>query len=419
MPKLWLPNVEEVLPENDINYSPVFVPKTLELLPRFLLCLERGDAIISPKAGDPEFTAYIARLSGLGSPAAWLLETSGRSNPYSLVETALSDRALMARLRAMGSKGGWTLEPFIESPRAIRLSRETGIPTDKTHPSLVFNGVITKLNDKGHFKELARDLGVKTPGGRLAESMPALEKAIDLVSEQNNDRVMLRKALYGGGLGNMSGSRAELLSKIYDWYNGGRILIEPFLDITSVAGSLAAITKDGVEFAGVDAQTFCDGKWNGFDFPHHDGAASAEIKRLTLLLAWAVRTTGARGYLNVDWALTSGAPLRPLALECNFRNNGFAYVLDFARRYFKAAPGELFIRYREGMSCGHTGAAALLKRMAKLTVNGRPLLLDRAGLKSGAALTTPPLKGRCSIAVFARSQACIKEATSKLSEAGL
>ena len=338
MPKLWLPNIEEVLPENDINYSPVFVPKTLEILPRFLLCLERGDAIITPKTVDPDFTAYIAGLSGLGRPSSWLLGTSGRSDPYSLVETALSDRTLMARLRAMGSKGGWTLEPFIESPRAVRLSRQTGIPTDKTHPSLVFNGVITKLNDKGHFKDLARDLGVRTPGGYLAESMPALEKAIELVSKQNNDRVMLRKTLYGGGLGNMAGSRAELISKIYVWYNGGRILIEPFLDITSVAGSLACITNEGVEFAGVDAQTFRDGKWTGFDFPHNDGTASAEIKRLTLLIAWAVREKGARGHINIDWAITSGEPDRPFALECNFRNNGFAYVLDFARRHFQAAP---------------------------------------------------------------------------------
>jgi hypothetical protein len=136
MPKLWLPNVEEVLPENDVNYSPVFVPKTLELLPRFLLCLEHGDAIITPKTIDHEFTAYIAGLSRLGSPSNWLMETSAKSHPYSLVETVLSDRTLMARLRAIGAKGGWTIEPFIESPRAVRLSRETGIPTDKTHPSL-------------------------------------------------------------------------------------------------------------------------------------------------------------------------------------------------------------------------------------------------------------------------------------------
>jgi len=415
---LWLPNVEEVLPENDINYSSVCVPKTLDLIPRFLPCLHKGDAIITPRPIDPEFTDYIAGVSDLGNPQAWLLEVSGRSSPYSLVESILADKTLMSRLRAMGA-GGWTLEPYLESPRVLRLSRETDITTGKTHPSLVLTGIITRLNDKGHFKELARDLGVKTPGGYLAESMPALEKAIDLVAEQNNDRVMLRKTLFSGGLGNMPGSRSELLSKIYDWYNGGRILIEPFLDITCVAGSLAAITETGVDFAGVDAQTFCDGKWNGFDFPHPDSAASKEIKRLTLLIAWAVRATGARGYLNVDWALTADGAERPLALECNFRQNGFAYVLDFARHYFKAAPEELVIRYREGMTCGHGGTAALIKRLSKIKVHGRALLLDRPGMKAGAALTTPPLRGKCSIALFARDHAYIKEATAALAAAGL
>ena len=417
--KLWLPNVEEVLPENDVNYETVFVPKTFELFPRFLHCLAQGDAIVSPQPLDRDFCSYVAGLSGLGETKKWLLELEAHSRPYSLVDSILADKEIMLRLAGRAEGGSWIIEPFIESPRIMRLSRETGIPTDKTNPQLVLNGVVTRLNDKGSFKELAKKLGIKATGGYLADSMPALEKAIDLVSKENGDRVMLRKTLYGGGLGNLSGGRERLLYEIRSWYNGGRILIEPFLDIRQVAGSLAVIGEGGARFLGVDVQTFCDGKWSGFDFPHPDAGLAARIKDMTMLVGAEVHAMGARGSLNLDWALTAAEPEEPLTLECNFRNNGFGFVLDFAARYFSAAPEELFIRYREGLSCGHGNTSALVRRLSAVTAAGKPLLITGPGRASGAVMMTPPLKGKCSIAIFSRDQAYIKEATAALSGAGL
>ena len=416
--KLWLPNVEEVLPENDVNYEKVFVPKTFELFPRSLLCLAPGDAIVSPRPLDPDFCAYIAGLSRLGSPKNWLIELRANSKPYSLVESLLLDRGAMARLKEL-DRGAWVIEPFIESPRIMRLSRDTGIPTDKTNPQLVLNGIVTMVNDKGTFKELARSLRVLTIGGYMADSMPALEKAIDLVSEKYGDRVMLRKTLYGGGLGNLSGGKERLLYEIRGWYNGGRILIEPFLNIQHVAGSLAVISDRGVSFLGVDVQTFCDGCWSGFDFPHPDTAQAARIKELTLLIAKRVSAMGARGSLNVDWAFTAERPEEPLALECNFRNNGFGYVLDFATRYFAAPPGKIFIRYREGLSCGGESTASMIKRLAAIEAGGRPLVITGPGRKEGAVIMTPPLNGKCSIALFSPDPAFIKDATAALAGAGL
>lgn len=417
--KLWLPNVEEVLPENDVNYGHVFVPKTFELFPRFLLCLAPGDAIVSPQRLDQDFCTYIAGISGLGGVRNWLIELDGQSKPYSLVESLMLDWGAMRRVRELAASDAWTIEPFIESPRIMRLSRETAIPTDKTNPQLVLNGVITKINDKGSFKELAKGLGVNTVGGYLADSMPALEKAIDLVSKENGDRVMLRKTLYGGGLGNLSGGRERLLYEIRGWYNGGRILIEPFLDIKHVAGSLAVIGPKGARFLGVDVQTFCDGRWSGFDFPHPEAAQAGRIKELTMLIAAKVHGLGARGSLNVDWAFTADKPGEPLALECNFRNNGFGYVLDFASRYFSVPPDKLFIRYREGLSCGSETTASLIMRLSGIKIGGHQLVITGPGRKEGAVLMTPPLKGKCSVALFSQDPAFIKEATAKLSEAGL
>lgn len=414
MPRLWAPNIEEVLPENDVNYKSVFVPKTLEIFPRYLLCLSPGDRILSPRPLPEGFCAYIARVSGLGPVTSWLMEVKGGSDPYSLAESTLADTDVMRQLKVMGRSGGWTLEPFIESPRILRLSRETGIPTDKTRPDLVLNGTVTRFNDKGYFKDFAKRLGVATVPGYIADSMPALEKAIGLTTGGHEGRAMLRKTLYGGGLGNLSGTPGSLLEEIQIWYNGGRVLIEPFLPPHSVAGSLAAVTADGVRFRGVDLQTFADGKWTGFDFPHPDAALARRIEELTLRLAEAAAAEGARGYLNFDWACSGG---EPLSLECNMRNNGFAYVLDFAAGYFG---GPRLIRYREGVKTRAADTRDLVEALSSVTAGGRPLLIAERGQDEGAVIMTPPLRGACSIAIFGKTHDYIREATLKLAEeAGL
>lgn len=414
MPRLWAPNIEEVLPENDVNYKPVFVPKTLEIFPRYLLCLSPGDRILSPRPLPEGFCSYIARVSGLGPVNSWLMNVDGRSDPYSLAESVLSDRRTMEVLRGMGRDGGWTLEPFIESPRVLRLSRETAIPTDKTRPDLVLNGTVTRFNDKGYFKDFAKKFGVATVPGYIADSMPALEKAVRLTSGGHEGRVMLRKTLYGGGLGNLSGSREDLLREIGSWYNGGRVLIEPFLPPHSVAGSLASVTASGVKFRGVDLQTFADGKWTGFDFPHPDRELAERIEELTLRLAKAAASEGARGYLNFDWACSDD---EPLSLECNMRNNGFAYVLDFAAGYFG---GPRLIRYREGVKTRAADTRDLVEALSSVTAGGRPLLIAERGQEEGAVIMTPPLRGACSIAIFGKTHDYIREATLKLAEeAGL
>ncbi|MDT8287838.1 MAG: hypothetical protein RQ748_12070, partial [Elusimicrobiales bacterium] len=177
----------------------------------------------------------------------------------------------------------------------------------------------------------------------------------------------------------------------------------------------AAVTPSGVAFRGVDLQTFADGKWTGFDFPHPDAELGGRIEKLTLKLARAAAAEGARGYLNFDWASSGNG--EPLSLECNMRNNGFAYVLDFAAGYFS---GPRLIRYREGVKTRAADTRDLVEALSSVTAGGRPLLIAERGQEEGAVIMTPPLRGSCSIAIFGRTHEYIREATLKLAEeAGL
>ncbi|HBA60383.1 MAG TPA: hypothetical protein DCZ92_06130 [Elusimicrobia bacterium] len=416
MPRLWVANAEEALPEDDIFYSKYFATKTMRIFPRFLLCLKPGDCLVVPTTIQEDFAEYISALLKLGPVKNITLRLDKLSKPYSMVDSILADHDALAAIKAKVRGGGWTIEPFIETPRIVRLARETGVPTDMTHPELVWNGMISVLNDKASFKKLAATLNIPTVPGCEADSMPALEKAIKLMAIAYPD-IMLRKVKYAGGAGNAHGTAEDLLKLIPDWYNGGKILIEPFLDIASVAGSLAYLGADVAKFIGIDKQVIKDGGWSGFDFPYPAGPGPGKIKDYTVKLADAVQSSGARGYLNVDWAFKAGSPDSPLALECNFRSNGFGYITEFAEKYFGRNWDDMHICCRESVKTSAADTAGLIKKFAGLRVKGKPLLMTGPGASEGAVITAPPFAKSFSAAVFSKDRDFTAQALALIEEA--
>lgn len=415
MPRLWVANAEEALPEDDIFYSKNIATKTMRIFPRFLLCLKRGDCLVVPTDIQEDFADYIIKLLDLLPPEKTLLKINHLSKPYTMVDSILDDKEAVNNIKQLTKSNDWVIEPFIETPRIIRLAREINIPTDMTHPELVWNGMINVLNDKASFKRLSSTLNIPVVDGFETDSMPALEKAIKLSGEKY-DEIMLRKVKYAGGAGNMHGSVDELLKTIPDWYNGGKVLVEPFLNLHSVAGSLAYLGQEKTHFIGIDKQVFKNGGWTGFEFPYPQGKGRSKVKEYTQRLADAVQSSGARGYLNLDWAFTKEAPENPIALECNFRSNGFGYVTDFAEKYFGRTWQNMYISCRESIPTSAKDTATLIKNFEKIKVNNRPLLITEIGAKEGAVITSPPFDGGFSAAVFSKDPDYTKEALRVLQE---
>ncbi len=400
MPRLWVANAEEALPGDDLLYEQFFAAKTMRMFPRFLLCLRPGDCLVAPAPIPDDFAAYVAGLLRLGDPSRLLLRVGTLSHPYTLVESILQDEPALEALRERCREGSWVLEPFIETPRIMRLAIESGVPTSKTSPLLVWGGLVGRLNDKGAFKKLASALGVRTVPGLEAETVADLEDALARMAV-GRQRLMLRKVSYAGGAGNIQGSPEELLARLPDWYNGGKVLVEPFLDIASVAGSLASVGPEGLQFLGIDLQVIRDGGWAGFDFPYPDGPGARRVRDWTMRIAEAVRDSGARGYLNLDWAFLVDSPGSPVVLECNFRHNGLAYVTEFACNYFGEGWERLAICSREGLPTSARSTGELLARLSGLVLDGQPVLIQAPGASRGAVLTAPPDGGAFSVAVFA------------------
>lgn len=408
MRRLWLINIDEAAHADDIQYAAFAVPKAVTFVRKYLFFVQPGDAILSPCDVGEDFLSYVSSINGLGKSSGWFFRVKPAGKPYSLAGSILADRRLMDRLRKMARSKDWALEPYLESPQILELAKATGIPTRRSDPDKILDGTLLKLNDKGHFKALAKMLGIDTVPGYLASDAPSLAAAIRQISHENNDRIFLRKTRYTGGFGNLCGRREELLKKLPSWYNQGEVLVEHWLPFEETVGSLVTLNARAARFWGIDRQLLGKGHWAGFSYPHPDAYLTSRIRAMSLRLAVEIRKRNARGDLNLDWGILrdrDGSP-RPIALECNFRHNSFGHVMHFAQRYFASALSKPCILYRGDFPLAKKVSAfpALTKALGRIKLDEEPVFIHEPGKRRGAVVMSPPEDGRCTLVLFGNTQ---------------
>ncbi len=415
MPRLWVANAEEALPIDDVLYDYYRSHKTGALYARFLTCQRPGDVLVLPVSVDGEFIDYIGTVLSLEGLASRLLIPE-HTEARLLGEAIMNSPQLMKTISQLCAGSDWYLEPFYQSLTMVVLSEALGLPMHGTAPELIRSGLIERLNSKHEFKLLTANTGILTVPGYVARSLPELRNAISLW-QRFDMPIMLRKSKYAGGAGNMSGRAEELLSRVFDWYNCGVVLCEPFMDIAEVCGSLVRLSDAGIELLGLDRQMFEDGGWCGFTFPFSDEMEKDlsfyrldEVGAGALRLAQIAYDLGARGYMNVDWGFLNGQVHYPLALECNFRNNGFSYVVEMAQHYFGARWRDLAIYCHEGVPTRYQSFAELKSSLHGLRCRGKAAFIETPGFSEGVVITNPPSHGVISLAIFGPDHKYLDEA---------
>lgn len=424
MPKLFLPNAENVIPTSEGGFAEFFRHKTLKVFPRFLCSLNPGDVLVTPTPIEPSFQKYICSLLNLGSPEQTVINVKMASSCL-LTDAIKADTDALQAIKERCQGEDWFVEPYIQTEPIFELGQQLELPVKGTAQKYLAFGLIDNLNSKDFCKALAIGAGCHVPPGMCADSLTTLERTIDTVSAQLTEQsgqtqpqLMLRKIQSAGGAGNLAGTATELKAALPHWYGGSRVLVEHFLDFETVCGSLSLINDQGCHFVGLDSQVFdSHGGWCGFDYPANVVGPEADEALSELLaginrLGRSVYLAGARGYLNMDWGLARNAQgkLEPVFLECNFRHNGFGYVVDIAKHFFGSHWSSLHISSRESLPTTAANTDELLTKLSSLTYEGEPLLLHKTKGRRGLVITSPPTHGTVALAALGESEEYVESA---------
>jgi hypothetical protein len=299
-----------------------------------------------------------------------------------------------------------TFEPYLETAEILKLSRLTGIPAGRTPATLVLTGLIKQLNHKGYFEEIALMAGAEIPDGIYADSDEKITEAILEMKNRGYGMLMLKKAEYAGGAGNLSGSPDDLLQALPAWYNGGGLKIEEFLNLETTIGSLALLRDDDFVYMGDDEQIFDKGLWSGFHYPCKDRHISSQIKDLTMKFAEIIHKMGARGYLNMDWGIVNrDGKKQIIAIEINFRHNGLSCMVELA----SGLPGgitektNLLYYGKFSLPAEMTEFKDLTDILREIRYDGNSLLIEKPDKNKGVIISTPILEGKAGLLIVGDS----------------
>lgn len=334
MPKVWVINIENTIGPEAAE------PILAFYLPRYLPLLHPGDFFITPVPLDERYVAYITRLRKLPPPEQWLLSPAKLPRPYSLCRAIYEDEKLLGRLRAENAKTPLTLEPFMQTAEALELANKAGLGWLGCTPAAIAAGYPSDINNKAKFKQVAKTLGIRHIACRVETTLDGISKAAEELSEGGTRRILVKKFHSAGGHGNFAGTPAEVLPRVAQWHKGEAVLVEPYERLDLVCGTLTRVTETGCEFIGTDRQFIQGEAWHGCLYPY---AEHPELKELSLAFARHYYANGARGYVNLDWGF--GPDGEAVAIECNFRHNGFAHILKIAETVFGLTRDRAHIKF--------------------------------------------------------------------------
>ncbi|MBF0312528.1 MAG: hypothetical protein HQK50_16530 [Oligoflexia bacterium] len=337
--KIWIPNLDDLGPSFDPDIASAAES-------RYLWFLNEGDLAVLSRATSDSFLKYLSKfIPSLASEnILFPISTKSGERKLKLVNSILADRSLLQKLKELAKqRTDLYLASYIASPSILQLSEVTGIPLDPlqmpTRP-FISGGLTYVFNSKSKMKLVANELAIPFIAYSVANSYIELEKSVyQLIKSHNPHKLILKKALSGGGHGNYSGTPENVLSIAQTWYReecevAEEILIEPYMNFKEIIGALAYVSEDNIYFHGIDKQLIENDGWSGMIYPYINEKWGEQIKNWTLKFASRLQNAGGRGWFNLDFAtyLDSKGCEQVVFMESNFRCNGFALMLEIAKK---------------------------------------------------------------------------------------
>jgi hypothetical protein len=328
--RLWIMNMEHAL-DNYLDASRVLEKGFM----RYTMLVEQGDLFVTLPNTNRDFLEYVSCIKKLGKVEDWAIQLNELSNPCDIVDSIMRDSLVVSILKKIAQNDDYFIEPYIASSKLKVLSDFLGIPLAGHVCSAFKDENYIKLNDKKFFKDLSKKLDIDTTKYFFASNKEELTLLIKKISSEYS-KLIIKKTFSAGGFGNLIGSPFELISLLETWgEKEGCFLVEPFLNMQDVLGSLLFVSKNNYEFMFLDKQIFKDHIWSGCSYPYANKDICNEIEKYNAIYAKYMLDQGLEGYINIDWGLIREDGVNKIyALEANYRYNGFLFVLDVAKNVF-------------------------------------------------------------------------------------
>lgn len=414
MHKVWVINLEEAVGKS------ISRNLLLQVCCRYLWCVNHGDYFISTIQFPEEYLEYVCALKNLPADYSWIIEIPDVSSYKLTGDAILHCRTAFEKLAQLAKKGTYKIEPYIETAKMIEVAERAGLSIGLTDKKLVNAGFVNQLNNKVYFKKLSAELGIRTIPGGVAGNLQEIQEAVAAIARQGKSKVMIKASNSCGGCGNLSGDMDYISKELKSWYNGDEVLVEPVLNFVETIGSLAVIKENSLDYYGLDCQlinAFC---WVGCSYPYDASQFSKKIQECTLQYAGKIQAMGGRGWLNLDWGIECGSDgnYSLIAIEANFRHNGFKYILDVAQEMLTKKQHHAYIKYYMDypISSRFKNFPALVEKTKAIRLNGESLLITKAGAKGGVLYVSSLQQSKTAVIIVGHSSEYVMKAEKVIKE---
>ncbi|MGI5479225.1 peptide ligase PGM1-related protein [Streptomyces lavendofoliae] len=309
--------------------------------PRKVWLLGPGDILVSPVPVSRDFLSYALGLLGAPDAAVSVIHAPPRRG-VAMAEALRDDGRLEALSRLAAGRAGITLLPTALDASTIALAEELGMavtPYRSARAAAAALDITSRLNTKAGFRQVAAELGIRTPEGRTCRR----DGLHDAVHEHlaAHGRVVLKPDRSAGGHG------MTFVSPGDRWWTGiqedglggadGLWVVEEWLDVAhSVSIQMEAGPREIRPVFSGEMRT-AGAVFTGYVSPLTGAAAGvrAELERWGGALGRYLADRGYAGPFGIDAVVTRDGTL--VATESNIRRTATTTPQAMVARLSRAA----------------------------------------------------------------------------------
>ncbi|MFF8275968.1 peptide ligase PGM1-related protein [Streptomyces lateritius] len=307
-----------------------------EQAPRKAWLLRPGDVLVTPVPVSEAFLRYVGGLTRVPADEVTVVEVpsaAGGSPSVGAVPMgqALREAGLTERLRTLADGSGGALLPTALDASAVTLARDLGItvrPFPTVEAAAAALEVTRRLNTKAGFREVAAELGVRLPDGRVCRRGEVHETVRALL--RTYDRVVVKPDRSAGGHGLRFVSRGDptWTEHALEPVGGpdGTWVVEECVDVAESVSVQLEVSPAGTRPLYSGVMRTSRGAYTGYASPLPPASrhVSEELERWGRALGGHLARCGYAGPLGLDAMVTTDGTL--LAGESNVRRTATTTV---------------------------------------------------------------------------------------------